>query len=306
MEKTTLERKQRKRHLRRPNTSIDQSCTASLAAFYHQELMRRVQQMAIRSDQDQVVRGRSGIELMIPALSFRDPITGMPTGGEITVTLIEMMDTTDMLLTKRPTTSGGALLETGGAFAFSARQNGRDLNLGNPITARVPFSARTTRPDLMSVFTAPSRPSPSFDWSPSRRDAILNAGQSRREGYYELRVNRPQWINCDYFFRRSRSNLAFTKISATSHAVFREQHAYLLFKDINAVAMMWPSRQHNQLSFRAPKGQEATIVMIAVEDDAFLLGTSDIHTSEGPDFYVPLEYTTQEEIRMRVEAITGR
>jgi hypothetical protein len=305
MEKTALDRSRKLHEFRNLRTSNDLHQGIALDDFFRQQQVQRIQRFTIRGEKDQMIRGNGGVELRIPALSFIDSPFGVAAVGEITLELIELLDTTDMMLTKRPTTSGGQLLETGGAFAFSARQYNQPLQQAKPITARVPVSERTTRPDLMSAFAGPLRSPGRFDWSPSFSDAVTNPGQSREQGYYELNLTRPQWINCDYFYRRSRGNMEFAEISAAPEFSFPQQNAFLLFKDINAVAMMWPSGTTGQLSFRAPKGHDALIAMIGVKGEDFFFGASEINTSEGPYFTLPLELTPREEMKDRLSMITG-
>ena len=269
--------------------------------LYHKQLERRIQRFTVRAESDNLIRGRAGVELEIPAASFVDPDLDQIAVGEVVVELVELAGKADMLLTNRPTTSRGELLETGGAFAFSARQYHSRLQLRRPVTARMPVSDLTTRPDLMSVFAGPLRPFGNFDWNLSGTDRLLNADSSREEGYYSLRVRRPNWINCDYFYRQSGNAVAFRSIMAKADPVFPEQHAFVLFKDINAVARMRPFS--DGFAFQVPEGMEATLVVLATDESRYFFGAVGMHTSEGPEFEVLLHRVAESEIAGSVVAL---
>lgn len=115
------------------NRRVDLILTAkligSLSEVWEALDQDRLQEFDIDPAQGNVIQGRAGTRVWIPAGAFT-LADGQRPEGPITVTMKEAYDFGDMLIDGLSTHSDGQLLETGGMVYLEAEANGQALQLG--------------------------------------------------------------------------------------------------------------------------------------------------------------------------------
>lgn len=122
--------------------------------------------------------------------------------GKIDLEIIEVYKKSDMIFSHINTSTypDSLLLESGGMYYLSAKQNGKELFPGPDAYYTVRLSAMKTKNDML-LFEGSGRNPDFFNivWNRSKDvDTVRNKFRVAPEGYL-LNTNKYRWINCDRF-----------------------------------------------------------------------------------------------------------
>ena len=89
----------------------------------------KFQVFTIDATKDVMITSQNGIKYNIPAYAF-ETSSGMPATGNITISIKEILDPADMILSNKPTlASNGNILVSSGEFLVKAQQNNQNLRM---------------------------------------------------------------------------------------------------------------------------------------------------------------------------------
>lgn len=207
---------------------------------------------------------------MIPANSFEDA-NGNLVSGTVTLSLIEILDQSSMILMGMPTTSGGDILVSGGQLNLTATQNGSTVYLADAaaITVMVPTSGYDPN---MQLFEGIADTEGDVDWilsvddSTSLPDSVgfvpdSTGGFFGGYYYFDWTDSTLGWINCDYFYL---SGDPLTTLTADLDAAYNNTNTavYLHFSSLNSIApLYWDGTNFSSNSI--PENEVLTIVCIS-------------------------------------------
>ncbi len=233
------------------------------------------------SDSFNLVTGGSvhfsgNIRMEIPAAAFTN--NGATVDGKAVLELQLLQKKGDLIRLRRPTTSNGYLLQSGGVLNVSVKKNGQALQL-LPNKALQIFFDDAQPTALMRGFYGVSPATGSFDnfnWVPAS-DSSLRVLPTATG--YQVITNRLQWINCDFFSDtaalKSRTVLSmprdFTNANTSAFIVFKNIRAVMQF-NADAVNRIWKTE-------KVPVGKEVLYVTITKKGDEYWLGTENATTA---------------------------
>lgn len=285
-----------------PNTSVND--------FFEKHEVKAQSFTINVDDASATITGDKGTLVTFPKSVFRTQ-EGANVSGAISIKLTEIYDQSDMILSNRPTTSEGELLESGGEISISAFQNGEKLLLAHGKNILVQFATENDNTD-MKLFTGALEDG-MFNWTylPTRtsQTPIEEATWSTDsvstfyydESRYLFSVAKIGWINCDRFYNAS--NKTTVDVTATNRGTIDNTAAFLVYKDINSVGRFAEhSSQGVWRSGSIPIGQEATVVVISLKDGKQYFGTKEITVAEGLSVNVDLHEATEDDIINTLES----
>jgi hypothetical protein len=221
----------------------------------------------ISTEQDQLLKGPSGVIVLIPAHSFLLPENKLT--AEVKIRLWEFLETDEMIMAGLSTTSSGRLLETGGMIYITAEHEGNCVRLlrSSKIIVKFPVSFKL---DSMCLFKGVPNTN-EIDWKKTNSKDIGDSindvvvGDGYRYGFYELESSGLGWINCDRFGEEyTKINVAFTcppKFFGFAGLVFTEINS-LMFGEIKA------AKNYNNIYFyNVPQGMQVVLLLYAVTKD---------------------------------------
>jgi hypothetical protein len=255
--------------------------------------------------------GKQGTKITFPKSAFVTK-DGLPVTGQIAITLTEIYKQSDMVLSDKPTTSDGQLLESGGEICISAFLNGDTLRLARRknILIQLPTS---TRENDMQLFTG-SYNSGSFNWTPLTTITATNpltnqtwVTDSLPTSYYDaskyiFSVTKLGWINCDRFY--SIPNKTTIEVQLTNIGDMAHTEAYLVFKDINSVASFHEHSSAGQfISNDIPVGESVTIVAFSLKEGKQYFVMKEITITENLLVNMNLAETSENALRSALESL---
>ena len=107
----------------------------------------------ISAEADTILACAEGTYIDVPPGSFADSATGRPATGEVEIRVQEYLTMSDIVLNNLATTSGDAMLETGGMLNLRATAGGRPLALRSGATLGLAFPRKGAAKPGMQLFT---------------------------------------------------------------------------------------------------------------------------------------------------------
>lgn len=248
----------------------DPQPTSNLSSVFNDNLSDAKQSFTINAGVYNEITGTNGVKIGVPANSFVTA-SGSPVTGNITISLVEILDQSNMILMDMPTTSGTNVLVSGGQLNVTASQSGSTIYLDDnaSVSVMVPTNAFDSN---MQLFDGVVDSDGDVDWilstddSSGMADSVIFVPDSSGGffgGYYyfDWADSSLGWINLDYFYSNPDGVTDMTiDLSAdynqTNTAVF------LHFSSLNSISGAY----HNGTDFvayGAPIGEAVTIVCIS-------------------------------------------
>jgi hypothetical protein len=139
-----------------------------------------------------------GTKLFFPPNAFVDE-NNVPVNGNIKVEVKEIVTPLEMIFNDMPTSSGGRLLESGGEYYITLKQNNRNLKLasGNFLKIQLPNAGGTA--NGMRVFNGVVGADQSVNWVVNNNPGNVVVGDSSLFSGSLLFCDNVNWINCDKF-----------------------------------------------------------------------------------------------------------
>jgi len=233
------------------------------------------------------------IRIEIPANAFT--ANGAVPVGKALIEMILLKGKGDFIRFRKPTTSNGYLLESGGSFNLQVIKNDQPLSLSPGKVIKVSYNDPLPNP-LMSGFSANGNiigtGASVFNW---QRDTSIVV-RATQVGY-EIYTNKLNWINCDYF--RDTAELK-TRIALILPNEFTNANtsAFIVFKNIRAVMQM-DADAANRIwrKDKVPVMRHVIYVTITKRGDSYYLGTKETTTATNQNIELRPEKKSLQEIK---------
>lgn len=232
-------------------------------------------------EKNTVLVGNKGTRLTIPPFAITTPL-GRPVRGPVEIRLKEAFTQAEMLMAGRPTTSEDRLMESAGQIMVRASQGegGLPLKLALPVAVRMPMQRKLRNPMSMRLFLGASSTFRSyasgqnFDWGMASGGSV-RVRKTEGQKYYDFQLRDFNWAGCDFFVARRSSRCMVTARPASPVEKFDALLGYLVFKDIHAVARMYPGK-HNCTAVNIPEKLAATAHLIGLVEGQLYYGCGTI------------------------------
>lgn len=230
--------------------------------------------------QAQIIKGKGGTVLTIPANAFIHP-NGQAISGHVTVSLREMYSPGALIFNKAATVSNGQILSSGGSFQLQVQQNGADLRLANGVQIGVQVPTDSVDSN-MQLFTANGRDTTNqVAWQAQNTtvvDSVLDTtgtggqgggGRVLVDSLYAFQLNSLfRFINCDYFWNDPRP-LTEVTIRVDSAMTYQNTRVLVYLPSINALVPVYTFQSPDFLingSYRLPVGINAVFIAINIDN----------------------------------------
>jgi len=203
-------------------------------------------------------------------------LTGAEVTGEVQVQIKEVFRKSDMILTDLMTTSEDRLLESAGHFHIQASQEGIPLQLAIPIAVEMPLSAQVANPLATRLFTGlfsnmfNATSNKLFDWR-LLVNKSLKVRKIAGKKYYHFYITDLKWFSCSHLHTRRALRTMVSARCVSAIEDFEEQAAFIVFKNINSVARMYPNI-NRFTALHIPVNQAATIILIGFRQGEWFYG----------------------------------
>lgn len=259
----------------------------------------QAQLFSIRAEQDALVKGAGGARLSFSSRSFADA-SGKPVEGPVEVRLREAFTLGEMILADRPTASEDRLMESGGQLMIQARQGQELLQLSQPATVDLPVRRNLRNPVAMRLFlggTSTFQPfsySSSFDWRmASEKPVRIRKIEGRK--YYSFQLQSLTWAGCDFFIARRANRYMVTARPVSTVDKFDGLLAYLAFRDIHAVARMYPG-QNGCTAVNVPDKLPATAHVVGLSNGNLYYGAGHLRRASDKLVSVKMRHVVEREL----------
>ncbi|MEO7311523.1 MAG: hypothetical protein ABIX01_14060 [Chitinophagaceae bacterium] len=266
----------------------------------HENLARAPLQDSLNLQAGGVVEFPDNIRIEIPANAFT--LNGIVTDGKAQVVFTLLKTKGDFIKFRKPTTSNGYLLESGGCYNLQLFKGGQPLALVPGKLIKVTYKDLNPNP-LMTGFAAPGTitgtGSSSFNWVKDDSlyvRAVLGTG-------YEIYQNKLNWINCDYFKDTAEVK---TRIAFILPAQFTNTNtsSFVAYKSIRSVMQM-DADATNRIwrKDKVPVNRQVTYVTITKMGDDYFLGTKESTTTINQNVEIRPEKKSIQEIKNFLDAL---
>lgn len=246
------------------------------------------------------------LEIIFPA-NANNGSGGNPVTGKAEVDVIFLRKKGDFIRYQRPTTSGGYLLETGGAMDIRVKQNAMPLQLAPGNFIRIRY--REVSPQVnMSVFYGDTTVTGNngFDWTqaaPQQGSVNMIRDSAALMKGYELLSQHFRWINCDRF---TDSTVEAITTSVLLPVNFTNQNSALfaVFSDQRTVVRLSEDVQHHLFTANnIPLGSKLTFISLSKIGKDFYLGTKDATITTGASVNLLPEKQTLQQINNYLDVL---
>jgi hypothetical protein len=236
---------------------------ASLQDFYDQNGVQE-QAFTINPTQPSTVVGAGGLQVVIPADALQDASGNSP-AGNVTVTIKEIYDISNMILSNVTTTSSGSMLESGGMFFISFTANSIFYFPNTMISIKIPNQNPQTG---MQTFLGNPYDSSgvAINWSPlDTANSLIWPDTSFFPSYIMvLDTIGYGWVNCDRFY----NSIPTTDVVINSDVISEHNESvnlavYLAFPSINSCLIAFdPQQDYSATAYSIPENMQAAAIVI--------------------------------------------
>jgi hypothetical protein len=236
------------------------------------------QTFTLNSDVDNVITGANGTKVYIGGGTLRNQ-SGEQITGNVTITLKEVFELSDMILNNATTMANGQILTSGGEVYVSATQYGQELTLDNNASFFISIPAPNGTTDSMNVFIGEDS-SGVITWEPVNADTVnsnitlpivpsqtsldstayyknIDWAIVNQMNQYVVRSNKFGWINCDYFYSFQNT----CSVTTTCDTIYKTPYTkvYFAIPATNSTGYLYVNAQSN---FYIPEIPDATALKI--------------------------------------------
>ena len=265
----------------------------------HQNLVRPPLVDSFSLTTNTVISFPDDIRIEIAANSFR--LNGTVPDGKAAIEFFLLKSRGDFIRFRKPTTSNGYLLESGGSFHIYVNKNGQALQLIPGKIIKISYRDASPNP-LMTGFTgiAPLTGTGAANFNWVKDDSIFV--RTTQSGY-EVFTNKLNWINCDYF--RDTAELK-TRIAIILPIEYtnRNTSSFIVYKNIRAVMQM-DTDAVNRIwrKDRVPVNRQVIYVTISKRGDNYYLGTKASNTFINQNVEIRPEKKSLQEIKNFMDSL---
>lgn len=251
-----------------------------------------------------------GARVTVPYGAFvrADGVT--PVTGAFQLTVREILNKPDMILSAMPTVSNGQVLISGGQYYLRASQNGARLRL-KPATRlflRTPSPTTPADPAMQLFFGAPTA-NGSVNWLPQtpQNPSTIRVDSSGQGAFYNLTLNNDSlgWINCDRFWNVNPQTTVTASLAVPGAEVNPNNTlVFWVFNSINSVARGYVVAGQNTLTTpNVPVGYSLTAVVIRLVDGQYYFGKQTATVAAGQTFAPPLRALSEADLLAEVQQL---
>ena len=209
-----------------------------------------------------VITGQMGTQIQIPANSLRDS-AGFPPPGSVNVTLREVYNIKDMVLSHLPTTSDGNILQSGGMFYLEFSANNIRYQPNSYLLVTMPGDSAVQG---MQVFFGLENQSTGINWALADSGSFVSLDSAGTNYIMYLDSLGYGWINCDQLYPIGNpTDVTITPVVDAERNETVDIAVYLLFPSINSVMNVSnTTSQQNVIAYNIPIGMQAVAAVIGV------------------------------------------
>lgn len=230
----------------------------------------------IDASRESMLVSASGIRFIFHSFGFQD-FAGNDVTGEVQIQIKEILQKGEMMRSNRMTTSEDRLLESAGQFCIEASQEGVPLQLSLPIAVEMPVTKKLTNPLAARLYTGSLSGALTtadykvFDWK-LLVNRKLNVKNLNGKKYYSFYLTELNWFACSHLQSRRVTRTMVSARCISPIDDFEEQVAFLVFKNFNAIARMYPGF-NRFTALNVPVKQAAEVVIIGFRQGTWFYGT---------------------------------
>lgn len=253
---------------------------------------KSVQPFSIDASRLTTLISQEGIRFTFSPFSFQTK-TGETVIGNVELSFCAFTNKSEWVLSDRMTTCEDRLLETIGHFCLQANQESTPLQLSTPILVEIPVPPQLSNPLSMQLFmgsvssTGTPLAGKIFDWKELAGKSVKVKKLLRRK-YFQFYLTELHWFACSAFLSKKAPR---TMVSARCTAPMddlEELAAYVVFKDWNTVARMYPNG-NRFIGVNISPNQAATVVMIGFRQGEWFYGAHPIEKTASQQVMVSLK-----------------
>lgn len=256
---------------------------------YYDSKKQQEQEYEITEDGKGPLTGKQGTKVYPDKNKLMYP-NGDSVNYPYTVKLVELYSAKDMIYWQMPTVSEGKVLTSAGEVRIRAFKDDVELVLRPGLTWTVEVPSANPVSD-MKIFYG-DKMEPVVDWSPNPEGAFSSVS----EGYHG-EIAKLGWIACSKFIAEPAT---FTKCTFTSSTDNLDQAGiFIYFPQLRGLVQVF-----NQQSIDLPAGEEAKIVVMAINSDQQLFSYSKVmQIGESDMIQVELDSTSDAELTAILDAL---
>ncbi len=251
--------------------------------------------------------GKKGIRLTFFPFSLCD-VFGQPTREAVTIKLIEVNSRPEMLRSDKVTISEDRLLESAGQFFVQASQNFLPIELNQSIAVELPFNDHLRNPLAMRLYEGSISTTRSFgserafDWKPTGPNKALKIKKLGDKKYFSFELDQFKWFSCNYLLARRAGR---TMVSARMVCPVRElddQAAFLVFRDANAVARMYPAGNKFTI-FNVPVNKPVQVLIMGLHRGQLYFGRTNIEKTSSSLVQVDMQAVSEKDLLTAIDEL---
>jgi hypothetical protein len=278
------------------------SYTADFSSYYADNRTSATQNFTIDPTIWNSITGDDGIILQFPANSFVDG-GGTPVTANVDISLIEVMDQSDMILLNASTTSNDEILVSGGSMNVTATSGGNQvfLDAGVSVNVMVPY---TISDPNMGIFNGSDNSDGAVNWTTDTTTLVDTLGWYTF-GWADSDLG---WINCDYFSTdpNPKSDLDIYVDGPALHT-YENTEVLMHFSSINSVAKAYGLTTNTDkdqfVGWNVPETTAMTLVVISEVDGQYYSAFQSYTVESNGSITVTLTATTESAFETAVNAL---
>ena len=247
---------------------------------------------AIDAMSDETLITWTGAKVLVNAGSFEK--NNQPVDGNIKVVTQEMVRKSDMVLLNRPSTSGNTILEYGGTLDFRAFKNSESVDLTSTIEVTLPIS------NLLSTIGNFDHYKAQNDWTMVNNSPVtLDPGETVI-----------QFDSDDHGWMCGALSASFNELTSFESSLYgfgtilTDIAGFIVLSDYNTVIKMESDIDAVRVSkSNVPKGLEANIVIIAMDNFKVFVGIKNVVLSENMSIEVKMDEIDENDLSGALEII---
>jgi len=246
-----------------------------------------------------VVEFPDNIRIEIPANSFL--LNGAVTDGKAMIEFTLLKTRGEFIRFRKPTTSNGYLLESGGCYNLQVFKNGQQLSLNPGKLIKVSYKDPAPNP-LMTGFIATASLTGSggvnFNWV--KDDSLFVRAVQTGYEIYQTKLN---WINCDYFKDTAelKTRIAlilpvqYTNTNTSAFIAYRTIKGVMQM-DADAVNRIWRKD-------KVPVNRQVIYITISKIGDNYYMGTKESSTAVNQNVEIKPEKRSLQDIKSFLDGL---
>lgn len=222
-----------------------------------------MQTFTINPQTTNTITGNQGTSFIVYANTLVDSVN-QPPSGNVTAQLIEIYNVKDMVLSNKPTTSYGQILQSGGEIFIKFVANGISYYPIQGISLQMPNSGIGPLIQNAQLFWGMNDTTPSgVSWFAD--SSIIASTDSSGNYLFSLPNLYFNWLNCDAFYNANPlTNVDVTPQVSGGNGETVDVYVFLVFKNINSMMGIYTSISNIFTAYNIPVGMQTSVVAIGV------------------------------------------